>query len=149
MTSFGVDKEVVEVCFMPIFKVQGQVYHLIDSLLPQTGEELKFLQIYIMGDKERECDKRCENFQDLDKTIVLSLQEILHTNNHLVQSFNTAVEQEPPTRDYRVVIRTDHRPAGEHAKRFNEPKVNEVATFLVGDPHDNRDILLRLKDNSL
>ncbi len=35
---------------MPTFKVQGQVYHTIGSVLPITGEEAKFLQIYSIGD---------------------------------------------------------------------------------------------------
>lgn len=42
MTSFGA-KQISEGPFMPTFKVQSQVYHLIGSLLPE--EQPKFLQI--------------------------------------------------------------------------------------------------------
>ncbi|XP_014782092.1 uncharacterized protein LOC106877661 [Octopus bimaculoides] len=66
MTSFGASKEVVEPEFMPTFKVQGQVYHLIGFLMPQSNEPAKFLQIYFMGDSQQQCDRRCQNFQNLD-----------------------------------------------------------------------------------
>lgn len=38
MTSFGASREINEPGFMPTFKVQGQVYHLIGSLLPDEVE---------------------------------------------------------------------------------------------------------------
>ena len=50
MTSFGADKEDTEHVYMPTFRVLGQVYHTIGSLLPMAGEEAKFLQIYFIGD---------------------------------------------------------------------------------------------------
>lgn len=46
---------------MVIFKVQGQAYHLIWSLLPAQSEQHNFLQIYFVGDEEREADIRCAN----------------------------------------------------------------------------------------
>ena len=54
MTSFGATKEVVEPGFMPTFKVQGQVYHLLGSISPLPNEPAKFLQIYFMGDSQQE-----------------------------------------------------------------------------------------------
>ncbi|KAF0758090.1 Uncharacterized protein FWK35_00009076 [Aphis craccivora] len=33
---------------MPTFKIEGQIYHLIGSLLPKTGQSLKLLQIYFI-----------------------------------------------------------------------------------------------------
>jgi hypothetical protein len=42
MTSFGA-KQIVEEGFMPLFKVQGQVYHLYGSLIPNTQENPQFL----------------------------------------------------------------------------------------------------------
>nr|XP_036224337.1 uncharacterized protein LOC118681904 isoform X2 [Bactrocera oleae]XP_036226591.1 uncharacterized protein LOC118682310 isoform X3 [Bactrocera oleae] len=48
MTSFGA-KEIREGNFMPTFKVQGQVYHLIGDLLPSVGAQLEFLQIYFVS----------------------------------------------------------------------------------------------------
>lgn len=42
MTSFGA-KQVTEGPFMPTFKVQGQVYHLIGSLLPENEPKYKIL----------------------------------------------------------------------------------------------------------
>lgn len=35
---------------MRIFKVQGQVYHLYDSLIPPHEGEAKFLQIYFLDE---------------------------------------------------------------------------------------------------
>ncbi|KAI8430431.1 hypothetical protein MSG28_000708 [Choristoneura fumiferana] len=58
MTSFG-GKSVSEDGYMPTFKVQGQVYHLIGSLLPEQGQKAKFLQIYFVGEDEREASLRC------------------------------------------------------------------------------------------
>lgn len=58
MTSFGA-KEIKKGNFMPTFKVQGQVYHLIGSLLPSLDREPSFLQIYFVGDEKRECNLHC------------------------------------------------------------------------------------------
>ena len=46
MTSFGVSKEISLPGFMPTFKIQGQVYHNIGSLLPIEGDDPKFMQIF-------------------------------------------------------------------------------------------------------
>ena len=54
MTSFSTTKEVYEPGFMSTFKIQGQVYHCVGSLLPPSNEEHKFLQIYFMGDEQQE-----------------------------------------------------------------------------------------------
>ena len=71
MTSFG-DQIVSEGNFMPTFKVQGQVYHLLGSLLPSLSQDhvqlVKFLQIYFMGDEKSETDKRCQIIPDVKPT---------------------------------------------------------------------------------
>ena len=53
MTSFGA-KFVTQGGFMPTFKVQGQVYHRIGSLLPEDNENCQFLQIYFTGNQENQ-----------------------------------------------------------------------------------------------
>ncbi|KAI8120091.1 hypothetical protein CVS40_8589 [Lucilia cuprina] len=52
ITSFGAG-HIFQDFFMPKFKVQGQVYHLVGSLLP-LHEDPQFLQIYFVGENERE-----------------------------------------------------------------------------------------------
>ncbi|XP_023225002.1 uncharacterized protein LOC111625972 [Centruroides sculpturatus] len=66
MTSFGA-KQVIEDRFMPIFKVQGQVYHLIGSLQPLPQKTPQFLQIYFVGEDERETSLRCSIFSDVKR----------------------------------------------------------------------------------
>jgi hypothetical protein len=77
---------------MPTFKVQGQVYHRIGSLMPVGEEEPKFLQLYFVGNKENksglnEEEHRCNNINDVHKDIVLDLQEFFHRNNQYVKEF--------------------------------------------------------------
>lgn len=159
MTSFGA-KEEREAGFMPTFKVTGQVYHLIGSLLPEPQEQPQFLQIYFMGDEEEQCDRRLQvtNREEqsvgraappLDRDVILSLQEMLHETNALVRGFRTAMEAPDKPEEFKVVINADKRPAGEHERRYNAPVVNEVAVLMVGDPTKPRDIVIHSRDQRL
>ncbi|RCN48933.1 hypothetical protein ANCCAN_05042 [Ancylostoma caninum] len=148
MTSFGTTATVQEGGFMPTFKVKGQIYHRVGSLLPLPSETPKFLQIYFMGDEEQEVNQRCENTDGTRRNIVLNLQRMFHQHNNLVKVFKTALER-MPTDEYRIVIRADKRPAGEHERRFNAPTVNEVAVVMVEDEFERRDIIIQKRNDSL
>jgi hypothetical protein len=148
MTSFGATNEVSEPGFMPTFKVQGQVYHLVGSLLPASNEEHKFLQIYCMGDERQEAEQRCNNIPGTRQDIVMEIQQMLHQHNRYVHEFKSALER-MPSDAYKVVIRADKKPAGEHARRFNEPLTNEVAIVIAGNEFDKRDIVLEKRNNQL
>ncbi|XP_055948334.1 uncharacterized protein LOC129981502 [Argiope bruennichi] len=123
MTSFGATK----ICdltsngrnFETTFKVQGQVYHKIGSLLPMPDDDPKFLQIYFMGNCEERVTTRCQ------------VSPRLQNDN------------------YQIVIKADKVPLGEHAGRFNAPTVDEVAVIMVGDPVDKRAIKITRRDNTV
>ena len=59
MTSFGHERR-KEGNYMPTFRIQGQVYHRIGSLLPMDGDEHRFIQIYFMGDSVEEASQRAK-----------------------------------------------------------------------------------------
>ncbi|GBM93326.1 hypothetical protein AVEN_238493-1 [Araneus ventricosus] len=70
MTSFDSTKEIREAGLMPTFKVQGQVYYRIGSLQPLRNEEPKFLQIYFVGDKDKQIEQGCRNILNTRPSIV-------------------------------------------------------------------------------
>lgn len=148
MTSFGATREVREPGFMPTFKVQGQVYHLAGSLLPQENCNPQFLQIYFVGNSSEEVSSRCSNMPDLKQRIILPLQELLHEHNIYIRTFKTALEN-MPSDDYQIIIRPDRAPAGEHERRFNAPTIDEVAVVVVGNQFNQRDIVLQKKSSQL
>ncbi|XP_045453030.1 uncharacterized protein LOC123662192 [Melitaea cinxia] len=154
MTSFK-SQRVVENGFMPTFKVQGQVYHLAGSLLPQVPDDHKFLQIYFISDPEVQATTRCNisnsnSRTPLDNSIVRSLQNMLHLHNRYVQSFKTAMESiSLDVPDYNVLIHASRVPDGEHRGRYNAPSTSEVAVVIAGQQFDKRDIVLRSRDENL
>lgn len=148
MTSFGATKVITEAGFMPTFKIQGQVYHQAGSLLPEPDQNPKFLQIYFTGNNEVQTDQRCENIPGVDCENVKALQEMLQDKNNLVQMFKNALDR-MPTDEYKIVIRADKTPAGEHERRFNAPTSNEVAIIIVGNEFDKRDIVIHKRSNVL
>ena len=81
MTSFGADHVETDAHMFGKFKVQGQVYHSIGSLLPLPNEQHKFLQIYFMGDSNDQARQRQSNIPDLLFEIVMALQDMLHDKN--------------------------------------------------------------------
>ena len=45
--------------FNSSFRLQGQVYYLVGSIIPTTGESPKFSQIYFIDNRESEVATRC------------------------------------------------------------------------------------------
>ncbi|GBM37666.1 hypothetical protein AVEN_9956-1 [Araneus ventricosus] len=83
MTSFGTSLLMLDsTVFMPIFRIQGQVYHKPGSLMLLPNEEAKFLQIYFLGNEEAEAKRRCKLIPGTTKSLIESLQKMLHENNH-------------------------------------------------------------------
>ena len=73
MTSFGAQIENPDQ-FMPTLKVKGQIYRRAGSLLPFSGENNKFLQLYFISDRNFELNARCEISPYVERTIVPQLQ---------------------------------------------------------------------------
>lgn len=148
MTSFGATNIINNAGYMPTFKVQGQIYHRIGSLLPLPNDDAKFLQIYFTGNEAAEVEQRCAISTEVRREIVSSLQAMLHEHNSLIRLFKTALDQMPAD-DYTVVIRADKTPAGEHERRFNAPVIGDVAVVMVGTDFERRDIIIHRRNASV
>ena len=147
MTSFGAER-VNEGGFMPTFKVQGQVYHQVGSLLARPDDEAKFLQIYFITDAQEQAQRRCNVSEGTREEIVKSLQDLLHETDNLVRNFKRAQES-APAEEYNIVICADKVPSGQHARRFNAPTVAEVAVVITGEEHGKRDIVIHHRGRGL
>lgn len=150
MTSFGVQKEARMEGFQPTFRVQGQIYHLIGSLLPVEGAQEQFLQLYFVSDERSQVAMRMSHFSNLKEDLVRDLQRMLHRVNPLVKELKTCLDTHIREQDtHQIVIRADRVPRGEHPGRYNAPAVDEVAAILVGEKCPPRDIVLKKRDGAL
>ena len=153
MTSFGVKNRVFERGFMPTFKIQGQVYHSIGSLREIPWQLPAFLQIYFIENGTQQAQRRMEFFpterQHIRNSLLLQLQNMLHIFNPQVANFKTARERSVLDENYRIVIRADKTPIGEHRRRYNAPTASEVAGLIVNEDAGQRDVVLHSRSNSL
>ena len=91
MTSFGCN-EVTMPGFNPSFRIQGQVYHCVGSVVPSMGESPKFCQIYFIDNQESQVATRCQIVGSLRSDIVSNINQLLHNDNHYVKLFKVAKE---------------------------------------------------------
>lgn len=129
-------------------QVQGQVYHHAGSLLPIADAPHEFLQIYFIGDDDREADVRCGINSRTKRDVILRLQAMLHQHNELVRVFKTAIDR-MPSDNHQIVIRPDKAPPTEHSRRFNAPTIDDVAIVIVGEQFQQRDIVLQRRNEQL
>ncbi|XP_053593876.1 uncharacterized protein LOC128667531 [Microplitis demolitor] len=150
MTSFGANI-VSEGNFMPTFKIQGQVYHLIGSLFPESDQPSKFLQIYFIADYNEQINLRMSYNNNLNKNLITDLQNMLLQINPYVHDFKSALESIPLENkdNYQLVINADRKPISDHKGRYNKPSTNEVAVVLVDQECQKRDIVLSLRTGDL
>lgn len=85
MTYFDA-KQVCENNFMPTFKTQGQIYHLIDSLFLAQGNSPQYLQIYFISDSDQ-LSLRSNIASNLKIKLINQWQRLLHENNIYICSF--------------------------------------------------------------
>ncbi|CAH2092049.1 unnamed protein product [Euphydryas editha] len=73
MTSFGAT-EIKEGNFIPAFKVWGQEYHRIDSIMADLQQKPSFLQIYFVGVDNIERDHRYGIFTGVKPDFITNLE---------------------------------------------------------------------------
>ncbi|KRK05089.1 uncharacterized protein Dyak_GE27892, isoform A [Drosophila yakuba] len=132
---------------MPTFKIQGQIYHRVGSLLPYPDTDHQFLQIYFVRNENRELDRRCTIASRARRQIVSELQTFFHQHNELVRIFKIALDR-MPSANHKISIKADRSPIGEHERRFNTPTIDDVAIVIVGDQFQSRDIVLHRRNES-
>ena len=147
MTSFGAQIENPDQ-FIPTFKVKGLIYHKTGSLLPFSGENHKFLQLYFISDRNSELNARCEISPNVERTIVSQWQHLFHKNNNLVRLFKTAIDL-MPTDTHKIVISAEKTLPGQHVHRYNFLTIDEVAIVMVCDQFLPRDIILHKRNVSV
>lgn len=147
MTSFGA-KVVRESNFMPTFKIEGQVYHKIGSLLPEQGKNPQFLQIYFISDADQ-LSLRSNIAPTLKVDLIHECQILLNNNNNYITSFKNNMENNSSSEDLKLIIHADRSPGNEHKGRYNCPAINEVAILMVDEEKGPRDIVLHCRDGQL
>jgi hypothetical protein len=124
------------------FRVNGELCHLIGNLQPDLDQDAKFAQIYFLDD-DLQTNRRMEIFDDLDRDIINSIQEVLESINVLVRGFKSSrdVLQRGQNMGLRI---SGEVPSGEHPGRYNRRVVPEVAAIVLDEQYMNfgRDIIL-------
>ncbi|KAF8048014.1 hypothetical protein N665_2724s0004 [Sinapis alba] len=139
-----------------MFQLQGENYHLMDSLQPPDGREAKFGQLYIV-DTENEAENRSkclskgnQRFQvkkkdGLKKEIIEVLMKMLNEVNPYVKQFRSARDRfdTNPEDAFHMRIVSDRLKDG---RTYNTPTASEVAALIPGDFNldmNRRDIVLQ------
>ncbi|XP_026399667.1 uncharacterized protein LOC113295551 [Papaver somniferum] len=139
------------------FRVQGDIYHKIGSLLPPVVENEtdppitvrpRYIQMYIY-DIDNDIDWRMEeDGADLNREVMEKLRIILDTHNRFVHVIRPLAQREDIQR-CRLVIK--EQPATE--KQYTLPTSSQVATIVVeGDGSakpGERDIVVRTIEGKL
>jgi hypothetical protein len=152
MTSFGCKKREIEGNYIPTFKVQDQMYHLIGSLLHKAGEQAQFLQVYFMGDSAEEARRRGTIASDTRMEIIRPPQTMLHNSQKYISIFKTTLQRlqsQGQPYNNKVVIHPEKAPTGEHRHTYNAPEASEVAILIVGQNEKVTNIVLENQNSQL
>lgn len=123
--TFGAKKN-IEHGFMPTFKVQGQVYHLVGSLLPQPGHHARFIQVNFVEEDDRESRMK------LKTRISEAVAKKVSRCKSFIKDLKIAKYKVPPSYDsFKVVIHADKKPSEGHRGCCNAPTDNEVALVMT------------------
>ncbi len=74
------------------YRLRGELYHRMGSLLPKPGEAPKFAQLYI-NNPHVELDGWMGNFGGLNRDTMQSLQMMLHACNPYASIYQMAAER--------------------------------------------------------
>ncbi|XP_038719916.1 uncharacterized protein LOC120012542 [Tripterygium wilfordii] len=138
-----------------VFKLGGQSYHRIGSLLPIDGEAPKFAQLYI-HDTDHEVFNRMMSVSSndnnsIDGEIVGELICMLDEINEIAKAFRMARDRFLETNIRPIKLRLCAKRSGD-GPEYNAPVSSEIVGLIVGDFGDgseHRDIIIEDKIEGL
>ncbi|KAK9666387.1 hypothetical protein RND81_14G181400 [Saponaria officinalis] len=134
------------------FKLHGQNYYSIGSLLPTDGSAPKFTQLYIYDtDDEVSNRKHAISLRAFNDDIINKLKEMLDAHNSLTKAFRMAKDRFASTNSRDIKFRLIGRRA-KNGRVYNLPTASEVVALIVGDignAADERDIVVETKSGLL
>ncbi len=127
-----------------VFRICGELYHLVGSLRPDEGEAPAFSQLYIY-DSHLALSQRMHRSLNLREDTMSGLQELLISHHRYTGEFHHASEvlrDHPDVPDVSVQFRVM---PGQTSYQYSLPTSDEVAVILPSDgtAPERRDILLR------
>nr|KAJ0204427.1 hypothetical protein LSAT_V11C500276410 [Lactuca sativa] len=144
-----------------IFRISGQNYHSMGSLLPSSGCTPKFCQLYIY-DTDNEISNRSTSIggttrassstsRSYDLQIIEFLKVMLDSNNALVKSYRMVRDNlhENPGANLKLRLIGKREQDG---RTYNLPTSSEIAALIVGDICDSiekRDIIVETSSGLL
>ena len=157
-TSFGanIQSDINKSSGPYIFKISGQVHHLIGSLLPINNNSPKFAQLYIY-DTDNEIQNRIATFpnnnneNNLNENIVKKLILMLDETNKLVQLFRSVRDVYKNNEIPSMKLRLIGRRQGD-STQYDLPSSSDIGGLIVGDfgLYDNgRDIIIHSQTGEL
>ena len=124
----------------PNVRYQGRLYHSLGPLVPDPNEQKKCAQFFIHDGSitaEQEAQQRMnssDTTKQLDKSILMELQQMLHRDNRFVKDFKFIGNlPDKDVKDVQFVLRKDKPPKGHHRGRYNLPTCDEVALININE----------------
>ncbi|GJS02537.1 helicase [Tanacetum coccineum] len=154
-TSFGarIDHSINTGRGVYTFRINGQNYHRIGSLLPAPGFQPRYAQLYFF-DTHNEVKNRMTAFlgnetgEGVDATIVTGLIAMLDETSAMAKAFRMARNwcHAHNSVNFELHLLSERKTS---ARKYNTPTVSEVAALITNDFGDGiatRDIVVDSKD---
>lgn len=157
-TSFGakIDHAVNSGRSLYTFRISGQNYHRIGSLLPTEDEQPKYAQLYFF-DTRNELQNRIralcgtqDGRNNIDETVVSGFIKMLDTHNSVAQAFRSARDWHEHNETSECQILLLGQPPD--ALQYTRPSASEVAVLITNDfgqSTEPRDVIVSTKSGVL
>ena len=154
MTSLGIDQDLTyrDGGRPYVFKIRGQLYHRIGSLLPDNAMNTpKFAQLWVIDAQEALQHRQALN-PTLDHNILLKINDIVKKYNPYFEQFKSAFEhlwENEHESNFRFTLVTD---TSTDQRRYNMPVANEIAALVPttsGETIPSRDIIVQYRGGGL
>ena len=150
-TSFGtnIDSSTSDSYGPYVFKISGQIHHLMGSLLPLDNDSPKFAQLYIYDTKNEIQNKMSsyifdDAFKNFTKSITKLLIEMLDETNKLVRLFRTIRTRFRYSEISSFKLRLMGR-RHTYSKQYDLPTSDDIGALIVrdiGEYESRRDIVI-------
>ena len=132
-----------------VYKMSGQMYHLIPNMFNIHGKKPKFSQIYVYDNEceDNEVETRLTHTKKneknkIDKETLKIIQAELRKKNPYISKFRSAAKifRENPEKKLKMVIKAKGSIGAK--KRKQNPAIQDVVVVAPGDQTEPRDVVL-------